>query len=102
MSLPSVSYGSGIGKWQQTQFRGYNHNLAAMDGEIYDMKNMSSNLAPLLSTRPPRYITRTLTKANGLYANDGLYWVDGTGFYADGTLRGTVTDSRKQFTGIGA
>ena len=51
MSLPSVSYGSGIGKWQQTQFRGYNHNLAAMDGEIYDMTNMSSNLAPLLSTR---------------------------------------------------
>lgn len=102
MSLPSVSYGSGIGKWQQTQFRGYNHNLAAMDGEIYDMTNMSSNLAPLLSTRPPRYITRTLIKPNGLYANDGLYWVDGTGFYADGTLRGTVTDSRKQFTGIGA
>lgn len=44
MSLPSVSYGSGIGKWQQTQFRGYNHNLAAMDGEIYDMKTCRATL----------------------------------------------------------
>ena len=98
MSLPEMLYGSGLGK---TAFGGYNHNLAAIDGQIWDMRNMTSNYAPLLSPRPPRYITCTLTKPNGLYANDGLYWVDGTGFYADGTLRGTVTDSRKQFAAIG-
>lgn len=102
MSLPEMLYGSGLGKTAQTAFGGYNHNLAAIDGQIWDMRNMTSNYAPLLSPRPPRYITCTLTKPNGLYANDGLYWVDGTGFYADGTLRGTVTDSRKQFAAIGA
>ena len=100
--LPSVNYSSGIQKWRQVQFGGYNHNLYAQDGELYDMKNMSSRLSPLLSPRLQRYIYKTLTKPNGIYANDGLYWVDGTGFYADGTLRGTVTDTLKQFTALGA
>ena len=49
MSLPSMLYGSGIGKYNQTSYGGYNHNLAALDGQIYDMQNMSSDYAPLLS-----------------------------------------------------
>ena len=102
MILPSVPYGSGIRQYPQGQFGGYNHNLYAGDGELYDMTNLSSDLTPLLSPRRPRYIYQTLTTPNGLYANDGLYWVDGTGFYAGGVLRGTVSDSRKLFTGLGA
>lgn len=102
MSLPAMAYGSGIGKYGQTQFGGYNHNLYAGDGEIWDMTNLTSDLAPLLAPRRPRYIYDTLASPNGLYANDGLYWVDGTGFYAGGEKRGTVTDSRKQFAGLGA
>lgn len=100
--LPSMVYGSGIRKSTQVQFRGYNHNLYAQDGELWDMENLTSDLSPLLSPRRPRWKVETLAKPNGLYAKDGLYWVDGTGFYADGVKRGTVTDSRKQFTGIGA
>lgn len=102
MSLPSMLYGSGIGKYNQTSYGGYNHNLSAMDGQIYDMTNMSSDYAPLLSPRAQRYITRTLTQPNGLYANDGLYWVDGTAFYADGVSRGTVSAGRKTFAALGA
>ena len=102
MSLPDMLYGSGIGKARQDAFGGYNHNLYALDGEIWDMQNMSSDLAPLLSPRAPRHITRTLTTPNGLYANDGLYWVDGTGFYAGGELKGTVSDGMKTFAALGA
>lgn len=102
MSLPGMLYGSGIGKYNQTSYGGYNHNLSAMDGQIYDMTNMSSDYAPLLSPRAQRYITRTLVQPNGLYANDGLYWVDGTAFYADGVSRGTVSAGRKTFAALGA
>ena len=34
MSLPSIPYTSGIRKYQQIQFLGYNHNLSAQDGEL--------------------------------------------------------------------
>ena len=102
MSIPQMVYGSGIRKSTQVQFQGYNHNLSAQDGELWDMENLTSDLFPLLAPRRPRWKVAALAKPNGLYAKDGLYWVDGTGFYADGVKRGAVTDSRKQFTGIGA
>ena len=102
MGLPRVSYADGIRKHQAVQFGGYNHNLYAGDGEIWDMENLTSDLFPLLSSRRPRYKLRTLAKPNGFYARDGLYWVDGTGFYRDGILKGTVTDGRKQFESLGA
>ena len=100
--LPSMTYADGIKKYRQTQFKGYNHNLYAQDGELWDMKNLTSDYYPLLSPRRPRYLYATLTKPNGFYAKDGLYWVDGTGFYADGELKGNVTDTRKVFAGLGA
>ena len=103
MSLPNAIYGSGIGKARQTYFGGYNHNLGAIDGEIYDMENMSSDLAPLLAPRRQRwYCSQHLTTPNGIYANDGLYWVDGTTFYAGGAAKGTVTNSEKIFSALGA
>ena len=102
IGLPSMVYADGIKKYQQTKFGGYNHNLSAQDGELWDMKNLTSDLYPLLSPRRPRHLMRTLTKPNGLYAKDGLYWVDGTGFYDGGLLVGAVTDGRKQFAALGA
>lgn len=102
MSLPSMPYTSGIRKYQQIQFLGYNHNLSARDGELWDMKNLTSDFYPLLSPRLPRYKAGTLTKPNGLYAKDGLYWVDGTGFYAEGEKKGDVTDGKKIFSSLGA
>ena len=66
------------------------------------MKNMTGDYYPLLSPRKRRYIVRRLGKPNGFYAKDGLYWVDGTGFYVNGEKKGDVTDGRKQMTGIGA
>lgn len=102
IGLPSMAYSDGIKKRKQTEFGGYNHNLHAQDGELWDMQNMTSDLYPLLAPRKPRYLTNTLTKPNGFCARDALYWVDGTGFYADGTLKGIVTDDKKQFASLGA
>ena len=100
--LPMMAFSDGIRKHKQTEFGGYNHTLAAGDGELWDMKNLTSDLYPLLAPRKPRYLITTLTKPNGFFARDALYWVDGTGFYAGGTLKGSVTDSRKTFTMLGA
>lgn len=99
--LPQMLYADGISQVQQTTFKGYNHNLYAGEGELWDMKNMTSDLYPILSPRKPRYIVKKLGKANGFYAKDVLYWADGTGFYAGGVKRGELTDSKKQFIGIG-
>lgn len=100
--LPSMVNASGIRKYQQVRFGGYDHNLYAQDGELWDMENLTSDFFPLLSPRRPRYQVETLTKPNGLYAKDGLYWVDGTGFYAEGEKKGDVTDGKKIFSSLGA
>lgn len=100
--LPDMVHSDGIRKYGQTSFGGYDHRLAAGDGTLWDMKNLTSDLAPLLSARRPRYLVKTLGKPNGLYAKDGLYWVDGTGFYAGGEKKGDVADGRKQFAALGA
>ena len=85
-----------------TAFGGYNHNLSISSGEFYDMKNMSSDLAPVLSPRKRRGRLRTLTKPNGLFAHNKLCWVDGTDMYYNGSVVGTVADSKKQFVAMGA
>ena len=102
IGLPSMAYGDGISKRKQVKFGGYNHTLAAENGDLWDMENLTSDFYPLLSPRARRWTCRTLTKPNGLYAHDGLYWVDGTGFYADGELKGSVSDGHKKFTSLGA
>ena len=92
--LPAMVNSDGIRKWHNTTFRGYNHTEGAGDGELWDMENLTSDLYPVLSPRKPRYLITTLTKPNGFYAKDGLYWVDGTGFYKDGVRKGDVADSK--------
>lgn len=91
-----------ITKRGNVTFGGYNHNLYAGDGELWDMENLTGDLSPLLAPRRPRYLVRTLTRPNGIFASDGLYFVDGTDFYAGDQVKGQVTDSRKSFAAMGA
>lgn len=104
IGLPSMAFSDGIRKYKQTEFKGYNHRLDAQDGELWDMENLTSDHYPLLSPRKQRYIIAELTTPNGFYAHDGLYWVDGTAFYADGTeVQGMVLENnRKRFASLGA
>ena len=48
LGLPPMAYGDGIGKRRQVAFLGYSHNLSARDGELWDMKNLTSDYSPLL------------------------------------------------------
>ena len=100
--LPSMIHADGIQKYRQTAFGGYDHTLGADNGALWDMENLTGELHPLLSPRRRRWIAGHLERPNGLYAHDGLYWVDGDGFYAKGERRGTVTDCRKIFASLGA
>lgn len=100
--LPSMVHADGIQKYRQTTFGGYDHTLGADNGALWDMENLTGELYPLLSSRRPRWLAGKLSKPNGLYAHDGLYWVDGDGFYAQGERKGTVTDCRKVFASLGA
>ncbi len=85
-----------------TAFAGLNRNLRIRDNEFSDMRNMSSALLPVASTRQRRRKLRTLKDPNGLFAHEKLCWADGTAFYYNGARKGTVTDCEKQFVRMGA
>lgn len=101
MALPSMVYNDRIRKSQTVRFGGYDHNIGSGDGTIWDMKNMTSDLYPVLASRKPRWKVRTLSDPGGLFAHDGLYWIDGDGFYADGVRKGTVTPGEKVMAALG-
>lgn len=61
----------------QTVFGGLDNRESASDGSLFDMKNMSGEHFPVLAPREPRMVLRTLSKPHGIYAYDGLIWVDG-------------------------
>ena len=100
MKIEQPQYSDGIRQAKQQKFAGLNHNEGAGDGELFHMKNLCSDWYPLLATRQKRRLYKTLTKPNGLFAWEKLCWVDGTDFYYDGTVKGTVTDSAKTFAAI--
>lgn len=102
MKLPNMRFADGITKGLQVQFGGLNHNLGAGDGELWDMQNMTSDYAPLLATRSPRWRYKTIGEPGGIFAWDGLAWVDGTGFFYQGQRKGTVTPGKKTFAAMGA
>ena len=85
-----------------TNFWGYDHRLKPQENAFHDMKNMSSEWLPVMSTRRKRGYLRTMDKPNGLFAHDKLCWVDGTGFFYAGEKKGTVEDSPKQMIRMGA
>lgn len=83
-------------------FGGLNHNLRIKENEFYDMRNMSTALLPVMSSRKKRRKLRTLESPNGLFAHEKLCWADGADFYYDGEKKGDVADSPKQFVRMGA
>lgn len=104
MSLPNMVYSDKIRKRSQEAFGGYNHNLSAMDGEIYDMAGMTSDYYPILASRAARYLLRTLPAQKepcGYYALDGELWACGSELFADGKKIADVSDSQKVFATLG-
>lgn len=102
MALPKVINSDGIRKHTSVTFGGYDHNEAAQDGAIWDMGNMTSDYYPILGSRLPRILAAELVEPYAVYGHDGLYWVDGDGFYADGVRKGTVAKGEKRIAVLGA
>ncbi len=84
------------------QFGGYCHTNTCTDGQFYEMGNLSARDAPLLRPRKQRGTIRQFSQPWGLFGREKLCWVDGTDFYYNGFLVGTVEASEKQFVGMGA
>lgn len=94
--LPKLPNAAKLTKSYQVDFRGLNHTIAAADSEIYDMTNLSSDHYPVLSPRGKRKIIRTLTSPNAMFCyGEHMAWIDGTNFYYDGEIYGTVTAGEK-------
>jgi len=85
-----------------THFTGLDHRPKVRATAFYNMRNMSGEKLPVMSTRKRRTYLRTLLKPNGLIAHDSLCWVDGTDFYYGGEKAGQVTDGEKQLVRMGA
>lgn len=61
-------------------FAGYNHNVRIQENEFYDMKNLTSDQAPVLAPRKGRGLYVTGSNVQGLIAKDSLCWIDGSEF----------------------
>lgn len=80
MQYPTL-YESSPDRQMVDVFKGYNHNRRIGDGEFYDMKNMTSDDYPVLSTRGKRGVYVTGESLGGMIAKDSLCYVDGGRFY---------------------
>lgn len=84
-------------------FRGYNHNLRISEGEMYDMKNMTSDQYPILAPREARGLYAEPNKVTGMIAKDTLCYVDGTDFVFDQyRVNMGLGDEPKQIVSMGA
>lgn len=61
-------------------FSGYNHNVRIQENEFYDMKNLSSDQAPVLAPRKRRGLYAQGKNVQGLIAKDSLCYIDGSEF----------------------
>ena len=85
-------------------FLGLNHNLRPGPGEFYDMRNLSSDLFPVMSNRQQRSVVKESGNFLGLADRDGLAYVDGPGFYINGRKTDLVLSEEgpKQLVSMGA
>lgn len=102
MKLPVMRYAGRIGKRKQIAFGGLNHNIGAGDGELWHMKNLTSDFFPLIASRARRWLYRRLNNPGGLFSWDGLCWVEGAKFYFRGEEKGQLTEGKKFFASVGA
>lgn len=94
--LPRLPNANKQTKSYQVQFGGLNHTIGATDSEIYNMKNLYSDHYPVISPREKRKILRTLASPQAMICyGEHIAWVDGTNFYCDGEIYGTVTAGEK-------
>jgi len=103
MRLPSMKYADRITKSQQVKFGGLDHRRAASDGQLWDMKNLTSDQYPAMAVRAPRMFYKKLDAPGGLYSWKGLCWVDGDRFFFNGKDCGQLPSAgSKTFASLGS
>lgn len=100
--IRAVTSGNGYSRSMQNVFMGYNHNLVIDEAQFYDMKNLTSDYYPVMSTRDKRGIIDHLDNPQGLFGGAQLAWIESGRFYYDGINVCEVTEGEKQFVRIGA
>ena len=88
-------------------FGGYNHNVSIPEQDFYRMKNLSSDLAPVVSPRKKRGLYAKDANVQGMIAKDSLCYVDGrdfviNGYRVDMGLSAAPEDCPKQLVSMGA
>ena len=86
-------------------FAGLNKGLVIGENEFSDMRNMSSDRFPAISTREKRgAVIKELAAPHGLFYKNGLLYADGTKLYYKGNeVEGiTLSDTDKKMVGMGA
>lgn len=85
-------------------FPGYDRRPVPPDGAMADTLNLTLGRFPLLASRPPRGVLRTLSAPGGLLAKDALCWVDEGTLYVNGlaTALTGLAPGEKQLVGMGA
>ena len=91
MKLCRLPAPDAYGRDYQCVFPGLNETLAAADGEIAAMENMTSDHYPLLSPRSPRYRVDVMKNPQGLGALEKLCWAADGKFYYNGEEKGELT-----------
>ena len=101
--LPVLTMAPRGGSRSIGSFLGLNKGIVIGENEFSDMKNMSSDSFPAISTRKTRgKVIKTLAKPHGLFYKNGLAYVDGTKLYYKDAEVGDVSDTDKKIAGMGA
>lgn len=82
------------GRMQIVEFKGYSDAPVIQDGEMRDMKNLSSDLYPILTQRKPRGIYRSGTPAitECISCKEKLAYIRGDAFFYDDVKKGSLAN----------
>lgn len=90
--LPEMTISVDPVRRQVIEFKGYSNAPVIADGEMREMKNLSSDLYPVLTQRKPRglYSDKITQPYNILAWKEKLAYVDGKTFYYGGERKGAL------------
>jgi len=100
MFLPALRTNKKVTKRSIIQWAGLNKKVLIEDNQFSATTNLSTKNYPLISPRPSRATSYTLTAGWALFASSKLAWVDGTDFFYNGVDEGNVTASAKSMVEI--
>ena len=102
MKLPYAKYTNSPAQIRTIDFKGYSVKPIIADGQMRDMKNLSSDGYPNMTQRKMRsVVSEKYTNPSSLASRkDKLVVVDGTNLYYDGVNVGVVTAGEKKIASI--